>query len=71
MEKLKELLKKLNPRVAMVGGAIVLTTSLGTCHFVGGDEGASEEAPVEAPVEEVAEPKPAAPAEAPEEDSKE
>ena len=48
MEKLKELLKKLNLKVAMISGAIVVTTSLGTCHFMGPDEDVAEEAPTEA-----------------------
>ncbi len=68
MEKLKELWKKLNPRVALIGGVVVISTSLGTCHLMdSGDEGAEEEAPVEAPAEEMPEPEPAPPAEAPEE----
>lgn len=55
MEKVKELFKKLNLKVAMVGGALVLTTSLGTCHFVDSAEEASEPDPVEeAPAEEAA-----------------
>ena len=47
MEKLKELWKKLNLKVAFVGGVIVVTTNLGTCHLM--KEGA---APEEAPQEE-------------------
>tara|TARA_R100000700_G_scaffold33372_1_gene41089 strand:- start:2476 stop:2664 length:189 start_codon:yes stop_codon:yes gene_type:complete len=47
MEKLKELWKKLNPRVALVGGVVVISTTLGTCHFMGGEES-------ESPAEEVA-----------------
>jgi|TARA_R110000824_G_scaffold67977_5_gene176099 hypothetical protein len=64
MEKLKEFWKSLNPKVAMVGGALVVTTTLGTCQLMGSDEVApTEEA--EAPAEE-------APAEkAPEEKSAE
>jgi|TARA_R110000744_G_scaffold66792_4_gene136460 hypothetical protein len=38
MEKLKELLKKLNLKVAIVGGALVVTTTLGTCQLMGSDE---------------------------------
>tara|TARA_R110000751_G_scaffold106670_4_gene202796 strand:- start:971 stop:1177 length:207 start_codon:yes stop_codon:yes gene_type:complete len=56
MEKLKAFWKKINPKVAMVGGALVVTTTLGTCQLMGSDEVASEEAaePVEqAPPEEV------------------
>tara|TARA_R100001594_G_scaffold82374_3_gene116887 strand:+ start:305 stop:541 length:237 start_codon:yes stop_codon:yes gene_type:complete len=57
MEKLKELWAKLDLKVAMIGGAIVVTTSLGTCHFTGSSEEVAEpapppEAPVEAPAEE-------------------
>ena len=42
MIKLKELKEKLNPKVAMVGGAIVLTTSLGTCQYMGSEPAADE-----------------------------
>ena len=34
MEKLKELWKKLNPRVALIGGVVVISTSFGTCHLL-------------------------------------
>tara|TARA_R110002012_G_scaffold229654_1_gene402305 strand:- start:580 stop:771 length:192 start_codon:yes stop_codon:yes gene_type:complete len=51
MEKLKELWAKLDLKTAMVGGAIVVTTSLGTCHFAGSSEEAAEPTP-EAPAEE-------------------
>ena len=43
MEKLKELWKKLNPRVALIGGVVVISTSLGTCHLMG-EEGAEQPA---------------------------
>ena len=53
MEKLKELWKKLNIKVALIGGVVVVSTSLGTCHLMDGgepEEGVVEEiAPVEAP----------------------
>ena len=49
MEKLKELWAKLNVKTAMVGGAIVVTTSLGTCHFTGSSEESVEPAPESAP----------------------
>jgi len=55
MEKLKEFWKKLNPKVAVIGGIVVVSTSLGTCHLAGGEEepeAQTEEAPTEAPVEE-------------------
>ena len=64
MEKLKELLKKLNLKVAMVGGAIVVTTSLGTCHFAGDDEASEPATAEEAPAEEAL-PDEEAPAEEP------
>lgn len=49
MEKLKDLWKKLNPKVALIGGAVVLSTSLGTCHFLGGETAPTEEVEEEAP----------------------
>ena len=58
MEKLKELWKKLNPKVAVIGGIVVVSTTLGTCHLVGDEEepaAKTEEAPTEALVEEAAE----------------
>lgn len=33
MEALKNLWQKLNPKVAVVSGVLVLTTSVGTCQF--------------------------------------
>ena len=42
MKKLKELKEKLNPKVAMVGGVIVLSTSVGTCQFMGSEPAADE-----------------------------
>ena len=72
MEKLKELWKKLNPKVALIGGVVVISTSFGTCHLMdSSDEEAAEEAPVEAPAEETPAPEPAAPVEAPEEEGEE
>ena len=53
MEKLKELWKKLNPKVALIGGAVVISTSLGTCHLMDGDE-AEEKVDEPAPAEETA-----------------
>jgi hypothetical protein len=60
MSKLKELKEKLNLKVALVGGVIAVSSSLGTCHFMGGEEAApveeSASEPEEAaPVEETAE----------------
>ena len=46
MEKLKVLWKKLNARVALIGGVVVISTSLGTCHLMDSEE------PGEALVEE-------------------
>ena len=58
MEKLKELWKKLNLKVALIGGVVVISTSLGTCHLMdSGEEAAEEEVPAEeapAPKEEAA-----------------
>ena len=60
MSKIEQLKQKLNPKIAMIGGAIVLTTSLGTCQWVYEEnaEPAAQE-PVEAPVELVEAPTPA------------
>ena len=55
MYKLKELWKKLNLKVALIGGVVVVSTSLGTCHLADGGEepeAQTEKAPTEAPVEE-------------------
>tara|TARA_R100000808_G_C2153431_1_gene163621 strand:- start:6217 stop:6453 length:237 start_codon:yes stop_codon:yes gene_type:complete len=59
MEKLKELWKKLNLKVALIGGVVVISTSLGTCHLMdSGEEAAEEEVPAEeAPAEEAPAPK--------------
>ncbi len=59
-EKLKALKEKLNPKVAIIGGALVISTSLGTCHLMG-DEGEPPAADLEAPEDQEtapAEPKP-------------
>ena len=53
MEKLKEFWKKLNPKVAIIGGIVVVSTSLGTCHLAGGEEEAAVVEEV-APAEEAA-----------------
>lgn len=60
MEKLKEFWKKLDPKVAIIGGIVVVSTSLGTCHLVGSEEEPQvveeakvEEAPVREPQVEV------------------
>ena len=56
MEKLKELWKKLNPRVALIGGVVVISTSFGTCHLMDSEDKpeapAAEEAPAEVPEKE-------------------
>ena len=51
MEKLKELWKKLNPKVALVGGVVVISTSLGTCHLMDSEDKAEAPAAEEAPAE--------------------
>lgn len=33
MEKLESIKSKLNPKVALIGGVIVITTNLGTCQL--------------------------------------
>lgn len=60
MNKIEQLKQKLNPKIAMIGGAIVVTTSLGTCQWVYEEsaEPAAQE-PVEAPAELVEAPTPA------------
>jgi hypothetical protein len=63
MSKLKELKEKLNLKVALAGGAIIVSSSLGTCHFMGSEEPEAVEEAAPAPEPEE---KPA-PAEAPEE----
>ena len=58
-EKLQALKEKLNPKVAVIGGALVITTSLGTCHLKGNEiEAEQEEAPAAAPAETPSDPGP-------------
>tara|TARA_R110001606_G_scaffold396811_1_gene571660 strand:+ start:2236 stop:2457 length:222 start_codon:yes stop_codon:yes gene_type:complete len=54
MSKIKEAYRKLNPKAAMVGGALVLTTSIGTCQLTktAMEEPTVEETPLVVPVEE-------------------
>jgi len=58
MSKLKEIKEKLNLKVALAGGAIIVSSSLGTCHFLGEEQEVAPEveeaAPVSEPVEEPA-----------------
>ena len=54
MKKLKEIKEKLNPKVAIIGGVLVITTSLGTCQLM--EEAAVEEAAIEEPTAEPEEP---------------
>jgi len=55
---------KLNPKVAMIGGAIVVTTSLGTCQLTRNEETpVVEETAVEPVAEEVVEEAPEEPVE--------
>ena len=42
MSKLKELWARLDVKYATIGGAIVVTTTLGTCHFTGPSEELAE-----------------------------
>ena len=54
MSKVKEVWSKLNPKAAMVGGALVITTSIGTCQLTKPEakEPTVEETPLIVPVEE-------------------
>lgn len=52
MSKLKELWERLEVRYISIGGAIVITTTLGTCHLTGPSEELPEPA-LEEPAEEV------------------
>ena len=56
MSKIKEAYRKLNPKVALVGTALVLTTSIGTCQLTKPalEEPTVEETPLVVPVEEPA-----------------
>tara|TARA_R110002020_G_scaffold230529_2_gene441405 strand:- start:950 stop:1144 length:195 start_codon:yes stop_codon:yes gene_type:complete len=51
MSKLKELKEKLNLKVALISGVVVVSTSLGTCHFMGPEEAPVEESQESAPEE--------------------
>ena len=57
MSKVKEVWSKLNPKAAMIGGALVITTSIGTCQLTKpeAEEPTVEETPLVVPVEEPAE----------------
>lgn len=54
MSKVKEVWNKLNPRAAVIGGALVITTSIGTCQLTKpeAEEPTVEETPLVVPVEE-------------------
>jgi len=67
MSKVKEVWSKLNPKAAMIGGALVITTSIGTCQLTKpeAEEPTVEETPLVVPVEEPVE-EPEAEAEEPE-----
>ena len=56
MSKIKEAYSKLNPKVALVGTAVILTTSIGTCQLTKPalEEPTVEEAPLVVPVDEPA-----------------
>jgi len=51
MSKLKELWARLDVKYATIGGAIVVTTTLGTCHLSGPSEESTEPV-LEEPAEE-------------------
>lgn len=63
--EIKKQWDKLNPKVAMIGGAIVVTTSLGTCQLTRNEPEAPvvEETVVEPVAEEVVEETPEEPVE--------
>lgn len=67
-EKLQALKKKLNPKVAVISGAVVISTSLGTCHLIS-DEAEAPAADQEAPEDQQT--VPAIPEQAAEEKEKE
>ena len=51
-EKMKEIKDKLNPKAAIIGGALVVSTSLGTCYMFEEEEEAEEAVVEPAPVDE-------------------
>ena len=50
--KMKEIKDKLNPKVAVIGSALVVSTSLGTCYMFDDEPEAEEEVVEPAPVDE-------------------
>tara|TARA_R110000822_G_scaffold41703_4_gene113472 strand:+ start:1524 stop:1733 length:210 start_codon:yes stop_codon:yes gene_type:complete len=48
MSKIKEAYRKLNPKAAVLGGALIITTSIGTCQLTkpSVEEPAVEETPL-------------------------
>ena len=54
MSKVKEVWSKLNPKAAVIGGALVITTSIGTCQLTKpeAEEPTVEETPLVVPIEE-------------------
>tara|TARA_R110000824_G_scaffold176232_2_gene355096 strand:+ start:473 stop:688 length:216 start_codon:yes stop_codon:yes gene_type:complete len=68
MSKIKEAYRKLNPKAAVIGGALIITTSIGTCQLTreAVEEPAVEETPLvieepEVETEEVTAEEPEAP----------
>ena len=55
MSKLKEIKEKLNLKVALIGGVVVVSSSLGTCHFMGEEQEVAPETEEAAPAQEPAE----------------
>ena len=54
MSKVKEAWSKLNPKAAVLGGALIITTSIGTCQLTreAVEEPTVEETPLVVPIEE-------------------
>mgnify|MGYP003659361861 CR=1 FL=1 len=55
MEALKNIWKKLNPKAVVIGGALVITTSIGTCQLTRTEPVIEEEIVVEETEESIGE----------------
>ncbi len=55
MEALKSIWKKINPRAAVIGGVLVVTTSFGTCQLTRTEPVVEEEVVVEETEESIGE----------------
>ncbi len=55
MEALKSIWKKINPRAAVIGGVLVVTTSFGTCQLTRTEPVVEEEVAVEETEESIGE----------------